>query len=192
MSVVEIERDRARSWTERWLGAGHVVSAAVLASAPFDRGRFRTCVADGVTSERLRNFDEGYMAKVTEADAWLAQTLDELSRNGARCVVAEHDLASRTDPFIVQGEDPWAFIGDRVIAWSDIGPGGGAAAVKEVKGVGSGYPSNAFVVTHSAAELGIFDRQQVPENFSSRVAESLLAVIVAVFDAESYLVWDTP
>lgn len=58
--------------------------------------------------------------------------------------------------------------------------------------VGSGYPRNAFVVTRSADELGLADRQQAPDDFPNRVAESLSAVIVSVFDDESYLVWDDP
>lgn len=125
-----------------------------------------------------------------EADAWLAQTLEELARRGAACVIAEHDLARPTDPFLVRSEDRWAFVDDRVLAWSDLEPGSGAAAVEEVRGVGSGYPRNMFVSSRSERGLGLADRQQVPDEFPRQVACSLLAVIVSIFDDEPYLVWE--
>ncbi|HEX3174294.1 MAG TPA: hypothetical protein VHQ43_08760 [Solirubrobacterales bacterium] len=190
MKVIEANQDEARSWTERWLGAGHALSADVLANAPFGDGRFRTCVSDDVTPERLTKFEEGNMARTKEADEWLAQTLDELTVIGASCLVVEDDLSRPTDPALIRSEIPSAFIGDRVVSWSDLSPGNGEASVKAVMAVGSGYPRNAFVVSQSAANLGLDDRQQVPEDFPSKVAESLLAVIVAIFDAESYLIWD--
>lgn len=192
MKVVEANQDEARSWTERWLGAGHALSAAVLVNAPFGGGRFRTCVSDDVTPERLRKFEEGNMARTKEADEWLAQTLDELTMTGASCLVVEDDLSRPTDPALIRSEIPSAFIGDRVVSWSDLSSGNGEAAMKAVMGVGSGYPRNAFVVSQSAADMGLDDRQQVSGDFPSKVAESLLAVIVSIFDDESYLVWDRP
>lgn len=190
MQIIDVSRDQARSWAERWLRAGHIVSDAVLATDPFGSGRFRTCVSDGITPEQIAKFEASSMARTKEADAWLARTFEELNRKGAECVVVEHDVASRTDPFIVRGDDPWAFIGDRVLAWSDLEPGGGVAAVEEIRGVGSGYPRNMFVSDHSADHLGLADQQQVPDQFPVQVAQSLLAVVVSIFDAESYLVWD--
>ncbi len=53
-----------------------------------------------------------------------------------------------------------------------------------------GYPLNAFITIKSAAELELVDRQQVPNNFLGEVAKSLMAVIVAAFDAETFMVWD--
>jgi hypothetical protein len=190
MQIIDVNRDKARSWVERWLRAGHAVSNAVLATDPFGVGRFRTCVSDGIAPEQLSKFEAGNMASTKEANTWLARTFEELNREGAACVVVEHDLASRTDPFIGRGDDSWAFVGDRVLAWSDLQRGGEVAAVEEVQGVGSGYPRNMFVSTHSAEHLGLADRQQVPEQFPAQVAESLRAVVVSIFDDESYLVWD--
>lgn len=190
MSTIEVNSDQARSWAERWLKAGHLVSTAVLAVASFETGHFRTCISRADCAESLPNFEEGGVASAKEVDAWLAHTLEELARKGAACVIVEHDLARRTDPFLVRSQDRWAFVDDRVLAWSDLEPNSGTAAVEEVRGVGSGYPSNMFVSTHSARDLGLADRQQVPDEFPLQVANSLLAVIVSIFDDESYLVWE--
>jgi len=190
MTVIEIGHEEARSWTERWLGAGHAVSAAVLADAPFGEGRFHTCVADDVPPERLARFEEGDVAGTKEAREWLARILDGLAAAGAGCLIVEDDLTSSTHLALHHDDIPSAFIGDRVVAWSGLSPGNGAAAVEAVMYVGSGYPRNAFVVGRSPEQLGLADRRQAPEQFPGEVAKSLLAVIVAIFDAETYLVWE--
>jgi hypothetical protein len=166
-----------------------MVSAAVLATVSFEQGYFRTFIEQNGNQKQLPRFSEGGVISTHQADEWLAQILDELNQRGARCLIVEDDLASSTDPYIVRSEDAWAFIGTRVLAWSDLEPNGASAALEEIQGVGSGYPRNMFVSARSAAELGLADRQQVPEDFPARVERSLLAVILAIFDAESYLVW---
>lgn len=190
MGVVEPNKDKAREWMDQWLGAGHEVSAAARACEPFTHGRFRTYVSNDATPERIAKFEEGDMAGRQETDEWLAGTLDELTGNSASCVIVEEDLARPNDPSIVRGEIPAAFIGDRVVSWSDLTPRRGAEVVTAIRRVASGYPRNAFVVSRSAGDLGLADRQHVPEDFPSRAAKSLLAVIVSIFDDESYLVWD--
>lgn len=189
MTVIEVNREKARSWTEQWLNAGHAVSAAVLSIAPFHSGIFRTFIGDEVAKEGLPNFESGWAVNVGEARRWLAETLDEQALRGAKCLIVEDDLSRPTDPALLRSDIPSAFIGDRVVSWCDVNPQNGAAAVDRVMYVGSGYPRNAFVVNKSAAELGLIDRQQVSAEFAQQVAASLLAVIVSIFDAESYLVW---
>lgn len=129
------------------------------------------------------------MIKSREAERWLAETLDELATCGGKCVVVEDDLSSPTDPHLATDPVPTAFIRDRVFSWDELKPGNGAALTEEVMGVGSGYPRNAFVTSHSVAELGVIHHKQAPAKFPQRVAESLMAVIVSIFDDESYLVW---
>jgi hypothetical protein len=188
MNVIEVNKTEARSWMERWLGAGHFVSEAVLGNTPFDRGKFQTCIADDATLPALARFAAGGIVNVREAEVWLAETLDELATRGAKCVVVEDDLSNPTDPDLATDPVPTAFINDHVFSWGDLKPGK-KAVTKEVMRVGSGYPRNAFVTTRSAAELGFIHGRQAPEKFPQQVAESLLAVIVSIFDDESYLVW---
>jgi hypothetical protein len=53
----------------------------------------------------------------------------------------------------------------------------------------SGYPLNGFVVTRSAADLALVDGQDAPEHLAQDVVSALIAVVVAAFDAESFLLW---
>lgn len=56
--------------------------------------------------------------------------------------------------------------------------------------VSNGYPLNAFVVSRSSAELGLAADAALGEAFTEEVVQSLLAVVIAAFDAESFLVWE--
>jgi hypothetical protein len=173
---------------EQELGAGHFVSKAVLATASFDHGQFRTCITDKGAAGPLPDFETLGVASRSDVNAWLAEVLDGLALRGAKCVVAEDDQSKPTDPRLAGETIPTAFIGDRVFSWGDLKPGNGAFA-RRAMGVGSGFPQNAFVTTHSAAELGLIHAREAPETFPRQVAESLLAVTVAVFNVESTLVW---
>jgi hypothetical protein len=78
---------------------------------------------------------------------------------------------------------------DRVLCWCDLDSTNGAVAVAETMHIATGYPRNVFVVSRSAADLGLADREYVPGGFLRQVTTSLMAVIVSIFDDESYLVW---
>lgn len=79
--------------------------------------------------------------------------------------------------------------GDRVVHWCDLDLGTGVVATEIISRGAFGYPLNAFVSTESAANLGLVASQSIPENSMDTPSGSLLAVIVAAFDAESYLIW---
>lgn len=50
----------------------------------------------------------------------------------------------------------------------------------------SGYPMNAFVTSASAEDLGLVDGADLDSGVAGGVVGSLLAVIVAGYDAETY------
>jgi hypothetical protein len=188
--VFEPNPASARAWTEQWLGEGHAVSAAVLAKNPFERGRFRTCVDDQAPPDVGTNFEKAFVSTTREPDEWLASTLEELHGGRPGCLVVEDDLSRPGDPALIDSDIASAFIGDRVVSWAEVRPGTGGDAVREVMRVGSGYPRNAFLSSQTPDELQLADRADLSSDFSEHVAKSLVAVIVAVYDAESYLVWD--
>jgi hypothetical protein len=190
MRIVEPNPASSRAWTQRWLAAGHAISATVLAKNPFERGRFRTCVDDQAPPDVGTDFEKAFVATTNEPDEWLALTLEELLGGGSGCLVVEDDLFRLGDPALADSDIPLAFIGDRVVSWAEIGPGRGGEAVREVMYVGSGYPRNAFLSSRTPDELQLVDRAELSTDFSERVAKSLAAVIVAIYDDESYLVWD--
>jgi hypothetical protein len=187
---VELSAHEARDWLQRSLAGGHQLSAAVLAAAPFDRGRLRALVPSDITADHITKFHEGGVVKGSVADAALAPLLDDLTQSGAACVVVEDDVARRSDPFVARISIPSAFFGDRVVHWCDLEPGSGAAAAKVIRSSAFGYPLNAFVATKSCADLGLINGRSLGGTLVSAVVGSLLAVIVSAFDNESFLVWD--
>jgi hypothetical protein len=170
------------------LAQGFDISNAVLIGTPFERGRFQTFVPKDFHADKL-DFEVGGVTTTTLSKGGLSICLESLIGAGGGCVVIEDEGWRPTDPVIVEGAQLSAFIGDRVIHWSDLKSGASNVAVEAISKGASGYPLNAFVSSKSAAGLGLVDREQVPEGLASAVAESLLAVIVAAFDAETFMVW---
>lgn len=84
---------------------------------------------------------------------------------------------------------PSEFVGNDVVHWSDLEPTLGAVATRAIRENAFGYPLNAFVVMQSSAQLGLVDGQPAPADFAKNVADSLLAVVVSAFDAESFMTW---
>lgn len=187
--MVEVAKDEGRRWLEKSLTAGFDVSAAVLAAAPFDHGRFHTFVPSDVPADQIK-FPDAPDVPGSVADAGLARYLDDLTSQGASCVVVEDDVVERKDPALDRWTIPSAFVGDRIVHWFDLEPGSGTATVEAIGESAFGYPLNAFVITRSAADLGLVNGQPVAESFASQVAGSLLAVAVSAFDATSFAIWD--
>jgi hypothetical protein len=189
--VVEPPRDAALAWMRESLRDGHAVSSATLAAAPFDQGRFRAVVSGDTPEERVSEFRFGGVADAgrgADADAALAQLLAGLARRGGSCVVIESDVWDRLSPALARVRAPSAFIGDRVVHWADLEPAD--EAIRTTYASASGYPRNAFIVRKSCAELGLVDGKSLDASFAGEVTTSLLAVLVAAYDAESFLVWE--
>lgn len=189
VKIVEVDKEKGRHWLESSLAGGQAVAAAVLASEPFDGGRFQTFVPAGVPAGKIE-FPETGIFPVSAGRPGLARFLDELTSDGAACVVVEDDLLERTDlPSPARRTVPAAFLGKAVLHWCDLEPKAGRAAAGVVQESSSGYPLNAFVVTKSAAGLGMINGNEVPSDLPDRIAKSLLAVIASAFDGQSFAVW---
>ncbi|HEV3320796.1 MAG TPA: hypothetical protein VG147_01240 [Solirubrobacteraceae bacterium] len=53
-----------------------------------------------------------------------------------------------------------------------------------------GYPTNAFVTSASAEELGLVDGADLNSDIAVADVGSLVAVIVAAYDNETFLIWE--
>jgi len=179
--------EEARSWLEDSLGQGFDLSVAVLAAGVLEQGRCVAIVPDDFNRVPF-NFSHGGVVGQQSSRERLAKVLQRLGTSGARAVLVEDSTAGRTDPHFSHRGEPSAFIGERVIHWSDLSAGGPQAMEVVAWGTG-GYPTNAFVLTQSSQDLGLVDRQDAPKDLAEEVAASLLAIVVAAFDAESYLLW---
>lgn len=182
---IELGREEGLSWFEHQLAQGFELSTAVLADRPFDHGFFETFVPAELTAGDVK-FPNS--PDVPYSDLALAQYLEELARQDARCVVIEDDVQRRTDPKI---QEPAAFLGDRVLHWFDLSVESGQEATEAVESGAFGYPLNAFVVTKSAIDLGLVNGGQVPNQLPGQIVRTLLAIVVSAFDATSFATWTT-
>jgi hypothetical protein len=81
------------------------------------------------------------------------------------------------------------FVGEKVIHWADLAGGADDAVVAVDRGSGD-YPTNAFVTSVSADALGLVDGADLDSDIAGRVVGSLRAVVVAAYDAETYIIWE--
>jgi hypothetical protein len=185
--LVEAPAEEARIWTEDSLEQGCDLSAAVLAGGFLDRGQFLAVVSDPFLRAAFA-YETGGVIGQRHARDLLAQVLNELGSRNARGVLVEDNVHRRSDPsFSIKGE-PSAFIGDCVLHWRDFSEGS-TKAMEVVAWGATGYPTNAFIVNRSSRDFGLIDRRDAPANLAQEVASSLLAIVVAAFDAESFLLW---
>lgn len=167
------------------------MSSAVLAGSLLEGGRFYVLAPPDVSKNQLENFEWGGVVDEAAAIVALGQILTRLRGRGAACLIVEDNLGLRTDPAVVQSDVRSAFLGDRVVCWADLtGEADSGRGAAEMTRVSNGYPLNAFVVSRSSAELGLAADAALGEAFTEEVVQSLLAVVIAAFDAESFLVWE--
>jgi hypothetical protein len=88
-------------------------------------------------------------------------------------------------------EDPMrtGFVGEQVIHWARLAKGMKDAIVALHRGSG-GYPTNAFVTSASDQQLGLVDGADLGHEITARVVGALLAIIVAAYDDETFLIWE--
>ncbi len=188
----EIDRTVALDWLRYSLGQGEVISPAVLRFIEEHEGRAYTLAPGTVDPARLAKPREG--AVITSGTGSpreaLARVLETLAERGAACIVVEDELSLRRDPKpSLDGLLRTMFIGEKVLHWAGLA-GSMEDAVLVVNRGSGGYPTNAFVTSTSAEELGLVDGADLDHDIASPVIESLMAVIVAAYDDETYIIWE--
>lgn len=172
---------------ESSLQEGFDLSWAVLAAQILDNGHFLLLASDEFKRNSL-DLASGGVTRTNLAEEALGRFLDEIYCRGPMCVVVEDDLRVTSDPIVGRKAEPLAPIGNHVLHWCELRHGGKACA-RVISTGSSGYPLNAFVSSSTAAKLSLVDRQQTVEDLPRRIVENLVAVVVAAFDAESFLIW---
>jgi hypothetical protein len=183
----EIDHGEASAWLEKSLREGLSLSRAVLASQIVKDGRFLILVPSDFNRSPLDLGAGGVIPLNTSSQA-LGEFFDGVIPSGAGSVVVEDDMRRASDPGLSKTTEAVAFIGERVIHWCDLAEGGQACA-QAVKMGSHWYPLNAFVSTSCPHELGLVNRQEAPKELPQWIASSLVAVVVAAFDSESFLIW---
>jgi len=184
---IEVPRCESASWMEESLQQGFDISSAMLAALKLEQGHFFVLAPDNFARNPLR-FAVGGVTKTGLAEEALSNVLDEMCSKGAQSIVVEDNLMEATDPVVAKRDEPLAFVGNRILHWCDLQNGGNICARTVMLGA-SGFPLNAFVSTCTPAELGLADRKPPADNIPQLILEHLAAVVIAAFDAESFLIW---
>jgi hypothetical protein len=104
-------------------------------------------------------------------------------------VVVEDELRLRKDPKPSHDRLATASIGERILHWAGLQDGGERALLTLRQG-SHGYPLNAFVTSATEEALGLVDGAILDTDIAVTVVKSLVAVIVAAYDAETFLIWE--
>jgi hypothetical protein len=191
----EVDQTVALEWLRHSLREGEVevISSAVLKVVEERRGRAYTLVSEAVDPTRLTRPSDGGVLESgagPSRDAALAQAIETLADRGAACVVVEDELSLKRHPKpSLDGLLLTTFVGEQVLHWAELTDGTEAAITALHRGSG-GYPTNAFVTSTSAQELRLVNGGDLDHDIAGLVAGSLVAVIVAAYDDETFLIWE--
>lgn len=186
----EVDQKVALDWLRYSLGQGEVISPAALKFIEERQGYAYTLAPETVDPARLATPSDGGVTKTGDARAALAKVIATLAGRGAACVVVEDELRQRKDPKpSLDGLLLTAFVGELALHWADLADGTDGAILTVDRG-SHGYPTNAFVTSVSAEELGLVDGSDLNSDVAGVVVGSLLAVIVAAYDDETYIIWE--
>ncbi len=186
----EIDMKVALDWLRHSLGQGEVISPAALRFIVERQGHAYTLAPETVDPALLATPDSGGVVTTRAAREGLAKVLEGLAERGAACVVVEDELSEKRD-----ANPSWGgrlltgFVGEKVIHWANLAGGTDDAIVAVHRGSGD-YPTNAFVASASAEELGFAGGADLDPSIAGRVVGSLMAVVVAAYDAETFIIWE--
>ncbi len=188
----EIDQTIALDWLRYSLGQGEVISPAALNFIQEHEGHAYTLAPETVDPTRLAKPSEGAVigpgtGSPREA---LARVLETLAEQGAACLVVEDELSLKRHPKpSLDGLLRTAFVGELVLHWAELENGTEDAIIAVHRGSG-GYPTNAFVTSASEQELGLVDGADLGHDITGPVVGALMAVIVAAYDDETYIIWE--
>lgn len=188
----ELNQTIALDWLRYSLGQGEVevISSAALKVIEERPGHAFTLVPATVDSARLTTPRYGGVIETRSAREGMAPVLEKLAKQGAACIVVEDDMRLKRHPKpSVDGLLQTAFVGEQVLHWAGLESGTEGAITVLHRG-SLGYPTNAFVTSASAEELGLVDGADLDSDIAGPVVGSLMAMIVAAYDNETYIIWE--
>jgi hypothetical protein len=191
LNLTDIDQAVALDWLHYSLGQGEIISPAALRLIEGREGHAYALAPEGVKPTRLAKPSEGGV--IIPGTGWARQALtgvlEMLAGQGAMCVVVEDELRLKRDPKpSLDGLLLTGFVGEKVVHWANLAGGVADALVTVDRGSGD-YPTNAFVVSVSAEMLRLVDGADLAPDVAGRVVPSLVAVVVAAYDAETYIIW---
>jgi hypothetical protein len=175
-------------WARESLGGGLEVASRALKLLDSDLGVFFVVApSDAPLADRDPRASAGLLQDT--ADAALLPFV--LALHDARTVLVEDELGLRAD-FRLGSElgdgSRWAnvaFVGEHVVWWGEVD----GRAVELMRFGSSGYPRTAFVLSETPDALRLRDREALEEQTIESIVDSISAVVVGIYDDESYCIW---
>jgi hypothetical protein len=188
----EIDQSVALDWLRYSLGQGEVevISPAALKFIEEHQGHAFTLAPETVDPARLATPRYGGVIETRSAREGIVPVLEKLAKQGATCMVVEDDMRLKRHPKpSVDGLLQTAFVGEQVLHWARLESGTEGAITVLHRG-SLGYPTNAFVTSAPAEVLGLVDGADLDSEIVGPIVGSLLAVVVAAYDNETYIIWE--
>ncbi|GAA4489684.1 hypothetical protein [Microbacterium panaciterrae] len=177
--VRAVDPDAAAAWARASLSQGSAVSSALVrrleemdAAAVLTREQF----TDSTLDNRSRGLSAG------ESDQTASEVLIAMASTGVTTLIVEDEFARTSDSGLI---GDLAFVEDRVLRWAALSASDDAGI--RLLHVSSGFPLNAFVCRGTPEELGLSRRGLVDEHVRNVVVDAVVAILVSVYDGESYL-----
>ena len=180
--------DVAEPWVARSLRQGTPLAIKV-SEGLWSPGVAVLFVPPEFKGRQVQPLAKGKYVKTSDSIHVADEFLAWFRARSAKTLIVESDVQRRGDR-LAHGADV-AFVGNRVVRWVDLDVGGDQASELLRRGA-TGHPLNAYVCRDSAADLGLAAEEEVSDQVLEGVVASLLAVVVAVFDAESFVAWLRP
>jgi hypothetical protein len=117
-----------------------------------------------------------------DSDRILTSFIDDLVDRGADRLLVESDLARKGDIALPR---PRAFVDDRVVSWTEREDM--SDALVTLRGAWSGDYLNAFLCRLGVSAQLLNDDKELSEADTPVIADSVLAIVVSVFDSEAFV-----
>lgn len=188
LTLVHIDPPVGHEWVRRSLADGYLVSKAVMALDPLTRGSFSVIAPEWLQIPRPESLGLAHqIPQHVDALNVLVATLDAWIAKGAACLVVENNISSRMDPHGRFGHR--SYLEDTVVNWLDLPEASGEMALNVIGTSSTDWMLNAFVSKESSEALGLVHCRDAPARLGTRIAQSLMGMVVSAFDGESYVVW---
>ncbi|MCL2471515.1 MAG: hypothetical protein FWF25_07225 [Propionibacteriaceae bacterium] len=171
--------DKAWAWVLKSLLQGSVLSTLLVERLEALPRAFLL----GTAGSEDFPFSYALGLKEADVDSLAVRAFTNTAMCGGGSLIVESDFARKGDQCLAPDV---AFVDDRVIRWTGL-DGGGVEPVHLLRTGAAGYPLNAFVSALPVSELPLTPGTDLTRQEVEILAESVCAVIVAVFDAESFL-----
>ncbi len=187
----EVDQLTANEWIASSLQQGHELSAATLARIDLSNGHSRAIML----SDSIDFSDSGWVRR-GDAHRTLFTYLLGLAIKGDICLVVEHEFASRGDAWLSKKDYSTGistgYVDDHVLFWTSLDPNNIDLAIETITVGSDGYPTNCFVASVNNELMNTFIDKSLPNDVIDKIAESIVALVIGAFDAESYVVWEPP